>query len=655
MKKWLSVVLAMLLVVSMMPIQKAHAQNNTKAITFSVITNANIGIGLRDSYDPNDNQAGYSYLSDGNGFVEAGQNFSQAVTIFTDRDLYLTIEPELFQSNNYDYIKVNGQSMQNVINGTGRNVFQLDLSSINDTLEVEVACVQAQSYNIMWANSGAVNLEGTDFDESTQLEHGKAFVRAVYNNATEMQEISSNFSDLERGYVDNDGKGYIPIEAGNVVEFEFIPDYGYQLATVYGANNTEQGRALNAQEEVNRYYLEMPEGNVHFKATFVRTEDAVNTTATAVKGGSIALQEGEIDAGSALLNISDVESISGEQREAFEQTAGDFEVKEILDIHLQQIFHKANTESDMWAYGMEQLDREATVTLELDEGIAGEEYVVLHETHNSEGEVTGYQVIEPQYHPGNHSLSFETKSFSNYAIATKGDTSKDNTEKDNSNEAGQETAINASVEVSDLDQLLAKLQLTPEQLEALKETPPEVTIDVKPLNDTMLDATKKEEIQKILQGISTGVNLGAYFDITLTLTIHDKNGNVVGDPYQISEPGIVKVSLECPKELISTNANMIRKFYIIREHNGVYTTIPAQLDNGNIVFETNQFSLYALAYEDVPATVVPTTAATAATTAATTAAGEAKSPKTSSEPMERGVLMIATRDAIAKRKKEFFK
>ena len=48
----------------------------------------------------------------------------------------------------------------------------------------------------------------------------------------------------------------------------------------------------------------------------------------------------------------------------------------------------------------------------------GKDLIVVHEKHNG-NEITGYEVIDATYNEENNTITFETDSFSNYAIASK--------------------------------------------------------------------------------------------------------------------------------------------------------------------------------------------------------------------------------------------
>ena len=90
----------------------------------------------------------------------------------------------------------------------------------------------------------------------------------------------------------------------------------------------------------------------------------------------------------------------------------------------------------------------------------------------------------------------------------------------------------------------------------------------------------------------------SYFDISVLVKNAD-NGSVVGELSSLTEK--VKFTVAIPSDLTKTKAGMERVFYVIREHNGVASVLPAKLskDGKTLTFETDKFSTYALAYKDV--------------------------------------------------------
>ena len=316
--------------------------------------------------------------------------------------IYIAIEPSLGASNTYSSISINGVA-QTFHNGTNPNVYEVGIS---DSYNIVIEGTDAISYTIMWTNSGATNVDETDYASADcMIGNGKAYVKAVYDNATNMSPITGSITNIESGCVDGDGKGYVALEAGNVVDFEFIPDYGYQLTGI-GANDT----TLNAQDTQNQFRFVMPDAHIHFNATFTPTEDIVAPNADSISEGNIELSEGALSGGTAKLEVNNA---TIDNQGAFENAAEGYVVSDYLDISLHNIFYKGkNDANDVWSTTVEELDNPAEITLRLNEGISGEEVKVVHEKGNGE-----FELLDASYNPQTQEISFSTSSFSNYAIA----------------------------------------------------------------------------------------------------------------------------------------------------------------------------------------------------------------------------------------------
>ncbi len=254
---------------------------------------------------------------------------------------------------------------------------------------------------IIWANIDA-DRNADDFDPDMLIEHGRAKVIAVYDEEDHLVE----------GEVDVDpetGMGWIPVIPGHKVVFEFVPEHGYQLTGV-SANELP----LEAQDDINHYTFIMPDNNVHFAATFTEVEDVVEANATNVNNGTIEIGD-ELINGSVILTVNDI-VLDPEQISNFVEVAGDYEISNYLDIDLYNIFYKGkNDNEDVWADKIDELADEVVITIQLEEGVDGNDIVIVHNIHDGED----YEIIPAEYDPETNTITFRTNSFSNYAIASK--------------------------------------------------------------------------------------------------------------------------------------------------------------------------------------------------------------------------------------------
>jgi len=278
---------------------------------------------------------------------------------------------------------------------------------------------------IIWANPDYVPADEEDarWVSDFSIKNGYARAIAVYDENDNLVDPDQYTNPQSDEFGLKDGFGWVSIRGGYRALFEFIPDYGYQLTSI----------KLNEQEVdstgvTNQFEIAIPQGggNVHFAAEFTKIDDVLKADSETIEGGSIVLPEGSIENGTAQLKVSDVE-LPADKIKGFEDAAGDYSVKTFLDIDLFQVFYKGkNDDEDVWSNKIDELDKEATITLKLADGLTADDIVIVHNIHDGEE----YEVIKIEsYDEATNTITFKTKSFSNYAIATKGDGKKSDSPK----------------------------------------------------------------------------------------------------------------------------------------------------------------------------------------------------------------------------------
>lgn len=313
---------------------------------------------------------------------------------------------------------IGGWTLTNVeVNGTAV-AFERDTTVEGDRYNATVG--EAESYvisltmtstgsgggTIIWGNPGVENLD----DEDALLTHGSAKAIAVYNPEGELvPEDAWNIHHTDGG-VDN-GYGHIAVMPESRVVFEFTPEYGYQLTSV-----SANGVPLEAQEDINRYTFTMPDTNIHFAAVFTKTDDIVTATSERIDSGTITLGSGEFDTGTAQLSVSDVE-LTSDKITNFEAAATGYNIAHYLDIDLFNVFYKGKNDSnDVWSNQVHHLSTEATITLQLAENVNASDIVIVHNIDDGDE----FEIIQiDSYDLETNTVTFRTKSFSNFAIATK--------------------------------------------------------------------------------------------------------------------------------------------------------------------------------------------------------------------------------------------
>ena len=251
-----------------------------------------------------------------------------------------------------------------------------------------------------------------------------------YNNA--------RFNGTGQIYMWNDGRkdyeevdrrqawGEASIPYGTELTMRIVPDSGYQLV---GLAKTPTG--FTATDEVGVYKMvftkenfKYSDGGFDLQPVFVEVGSEVNAASTNVKNGNVDINT-VFENGTAKLEVNDVQSMSPERMESFENKATEenYGIEYYLDISLYNSVYKggkkdSNGNYESWDTPVENIDNKATITLELENDMSGKNLAIVHETHNGD-KITGYELIDAVYNEENNTITFETNSFSNYAIASK--------------------------------------------------------------------------------------------------------------------------------------------------------------------------------------------------------------------------------------------
>ena len=196
------------------------------------------------------------------------------------------------------------------------------------------------------------------------------------------------------------------------INFEFKPDYGYQATHVRMTEDDPiplSDAGFSAAEAIRTFrFAVYPDAHTHFSVIFTATEDIVKANAASISEGGVELAAGELDGGSAVLEVNEANITN---QGDFEAAAEGYVVSEYLDISLYNVFYKGNAE-DVWSTPVENLDNPAEITLRLEDGINTDTVKIVHE--KGEGD---FELLDAEYNPGTQEITFSTSSFSNYAIA----------------------------------------------------------------------------------------------------------------------------------------------------------------------------------------------------------------------------------------------
>ncbi len=244
-------------------------------------------------------------------------------------------------------------------------------------------------------------LDGTTFKEET----------LVADSRLNKEEKTAKY--ITYGVTDGDGEMVLPI--GTKVTMRVAPEFGYQV-TAFKINGQpiEQGEYVPGTD-VAVYTFTIESANFHLGADVVKVDNEVKSANTdTVSGGSVALGQGDdsMKVGTAKLEVEDA-TTSDKDISGFANEAGDGVISDYIDISLYNTVYKG-TSADSWDTEIHQLQKEATITLALEEGSSYEAPYIIHQKSDDD-----YEILETTYDPETNTISFKTDSFSKYAIADK--------------------------------------------------------------------------------------------------------------------------------------------------------------------------------------------------------------------------------------------
>ncbi len=330
---------------------------------------------------------------------------------YASGEIYNLITIQLaFGDGNIGTVTVNGNSVK-LPEGTKDSVEFAAAPASAYTIEVtKSSTVTKKKRSIVWESDNANN---TSLKEDELLKHGSVEIIGIKDedgNPVELKDIDQSTSH-----------GYGLIVPGSEITFRVTPEYGYQLDSI-----TINGQSLTPLEDTSTYTYTMPDTNVHICGIFTKKEDQTELNTDKVKNALIQLAENEITSGNSRLMIKDAQ-LTPQQQEAFEKAAGDYRIVGYFDIKLVQILYK-NSTTNMWVNNIAALKNPAKVSLQLgtDLEVESNDLIVIHE--NSDGT---YEVIPASFDSAAKTVIFQTKGFSNYAVAyKKSETTTENSTKE---------------------------------------------------------------------------------------------------------------------------------------------------------------------------------------------------------------------------------
>lgn len=135
----------------------------------------------------------------------------------------------------------------------------------------------------------------------------------------------------------------------------------------------------------------------------------------------------------------------------------------------------------------------------------------------------------------------------------------------------------------------------------LAEATKDISVNVDVEIETIKEESASEEVKTAMKSIKEKAGkatVAHFFDISI-LVKNTNTGAHLGNVTNLTEE--IELMILLPENLKNTDSKLNRNYFILREHDGKIDTIKAELskDGKYLVFKTDKFSTYALAYEDV--------------------------------------------------------
>lgn len=142
---------------------------------------------------------------------------------------------------------------------------------------------------------------------------------------------------------------------------------------------------------------------------------------------------------------------------------------------------------------------------------------------------------------------------------------------------------------------------------AIKDSKIDVT-DINAIVIVTIDNQKEEQVpeeaSKSINELAKekeNIKVVSFFDITLNVK-NNVTGETLGTLSTLDNK--IKFNMALPEELTKVAEGYTRKYYVVRYHDGKSEIISASVDGNVLSFESDKFSTYALAYEDVKDEVI---------------------------------------------------
>lgn len=294
-------------------------------------------------------------------------------------------------------------------------------------------------------------------------------------------------------------------------------------------------------------------------------------TNAAIANGANATNSGNLE-----LKVSDNTNYNTAAATAL---VSDAVAAEAVDLSLNQVVSKGNGTN--WETGITEFEKPITLSLALKDYDANYDYTVVR---NHNGKLTALDTTAI-----NGTVSFATNQFSTYVIVKKekSKTPVYSTEANAGAGAPQTTFSQTTKE------LLDAIGLTAAEKKAIANGANANVV----LNVNVKTLTEKEA--KLIESVIGKNKMAETYDINLLLQIAGLADRNITDP-----SSAIGITITIPDKFINTDTSVKRVYRMVRIHDGKATVIDGTFDANTkqFTFATDGFSTYALVYEDVAAT-----------------------------------------------------
>ncbi|MBO4235655.1 MAG: hypothetical protein J5928_04355 [Firmicutes bacterium] len=421
--------------------------------------------------------------------------------------------------------------------------------------------------------------------------NGMVFDTAAAWNGYRHNGVSQIFEwvDGDKNYSDeHDAWGSAAFPRGAVITFKLVPDEGYQLTSLFGDKD------LEALEDPGVYKITMTGGmNSHLQATFEEVDDEVKLNTDAVKEGTISQAENKYGEGTMRLDVSNA-NVNGDSRANFEHKAEEEngEIDEYLEIGLSNVIYKANDGSDVWEREVKDLDNEAEIKLVLNQDYSNKENIFIIHEHDGQ-----YEKIDVSYNAEDNSITFKTKGFSNYAIAstTPEEEENNNQEEDNKGQEGnqEENPPHGSGDkvysLTDGDNTLEFVDG-----EGQDDRFELVFLAVSTITDEQLASmgATREEAEAAIEEIKAAVPK-EFIDYYVVMLMDKNDGEAIWGRQQI------KLTIKMTDNMIGYENFRLIDVSQFGEPEYTGEEIPAKMENGTIIFELKELGNFVLVADKI--------------------------------------------------------